>query len=65
MNRGVYVEKINTKLNEIYRNGCYFFGSNNGFMLEDNLFTAFDNNSHVHILDIDKMIYNIYSFKFK
>ena len=64
-NRGVYVEKINTKLNDIYKNGCYFFGNNNGLMLEDNLFTSFDNNSHVHILDIDKMIYNIYSFEFK
>jgi hypothetical protein len=64
-NRGVYVEKINTKLNDIYKNGCYFFGNNNGLMIEDNLFSSFDNNSHVHILDIDKMIYNIYSFEFK
>ena len=62
-NRGVYVDKIDKKLNDIYKNGCYFFGNNNGFIFEDNnnlMFTAFDNNSILHILDIDNMIHNVY-----
>ena len=65
-NRGVYVDKLDKKLNDIYKNGCYFFGNNNGFIFEENnnlMFTAFDNNSILHILEIDNMIHNVYYFE--
>ena len=62
-NRGIVINKIDKNLNDIYKNRCYFFGNNNGLLLKDinnNLiFTAFDNNSFVHILEIDSMMHNI------
>ena len=62
-NRGIFINKIDKDLNDIYKNRCYFFGNNNGFLFKDinnNLiFTAFDNNSFVHILEVDNMMHNI------
>ena len=65
-NNGVYVDKIDKKLNDVYKNGCYYFGNNNGFIFEElnNLiFTAFGNNSILHILDIDNIAHNVYYFE--
>ena len=61
--KGVYVEKMDIKLNDIYKNGCYFFGNNNGFMFDKNLFASFDNNSNAHVLEINNMKHHIYYFE--
>ena len=66
-NRGIYVDKLDKKLSNIYKNGCYFFGNNNGFIFEEQnsrlMFATFDNNSFLHILDIENLRHNVYSFE--
>ena len=63
---GGYVEKIENNLNDIYKNGSYFFGSNNKLLFEENnnwMLTSFDNSSFLHILDINRMNHNVYYFE--
>ena len=57
-NYGGYVEKIEKSLNDIYKNGYYFFGNNNRLLFEENnnwILASFDNNSFLHILDINNL----------
>ena len=65
-NYGGYVEKIEKSLNDNYKNGYYFFGNNNRLLFEENnnwILASFDNNSFLHILDINNMIHNVYYFE--
>ena len=66
-NKGAYVIKLDNNLSDIYKNGCYFFGNNNGLIFEEKnsrlKFTTFDNNSFLHILDIENLNHNVYSFE--
>jgi hypothetical protein len=65
-NYGGYVEKIEKSLNDNYKNGYYFFGNNNRLLFEENnnwILASFDNNSFLHILDINNLTHNVYYFE--
>lgn len=61
-----YVEEINRKPKDIYKNKCYYFSNGMGHFEDENknnYYIAFDNNYNVHVLRINNMLeHDIYYY---
>ena len=59
----IYIEPLGKKLNDIDKNGIYYFGNNSGTIFEVNrnnkFFVALDSNYFAHIFDINNLKHEI------